>query len=68
MDADDYKTIKYLKRDLAYAGNVLLAIWLRCLIQIDYGYDWLVLDRRYRFLFYFGSFLYVIYFLKMAFK
>jgi hypothetical protein len=66
MDADDYKKTKYPKRDLAYVGDVLLAIWLRCLIQINYGYDWFVLDRRYRFLFYFGCFLYIIYFLKMV--
>jgi len=67
MNADDYKTTKYPKRDITYVGHVLLAIWLRCLIQMDYGYNWFILDRRYRFLLYFGSFLYILYFLKMAF-
>jgi hypothetical protein len=68
MDADASKVLNNDKRNISNVSNVLLAIWLRCIVQIHYGYNWFVLDRRYRFLFYFGIFLYMLLFVKELFK
>lgn len=43
-------------------GDVLPPVWVRRTLQIYNGYERLILDGRYSFLFYFRIFLAVIYF------
>jgi hypothetical protein len=59
-DPDANKTINNTERNIPDASNVLLALRVRCNFQIHYGYNWLVLGGRYRFLFRFGIFLYLL--------
>jgi hypothetical protein len=59
-DSDANKTINNTERNIPDVSNVLLALWLRCIVQIHYGYNWLVLGGRYGFLFRFGIFLYLL--------
>lgn len=71
MDPDGEKQIKkssrkrketsFLQRYISNVGNVLSPIWLRRLIQTNYGLEWLLLGCRYRFLFNFRLFLVVFY-------
>jgi len=51
-----------LQRYITNVSDVLSTIRLRCPIQIDNGSNRVILDSRYRFLFYFGMFLYLILF------
>jgi len=68
MDPDDSKTITHNKRNVPNVGHVLLTLWVRCAIQIHYGYNWFVLGRRYNFLLYFGTILYILFLIKEVFK
>jgi len=68
MDPDDSKTITHNKRNVPNASDVLLTFWVRCAIQIHYGYNWFVLGRRYNFLLYFGTILYILFLIKEVFK
>jgi len=70
MDSDSTKEIQQteesgeppsiLQRYVANVSNVLPAIWIRCPFQIDNGSKRIVLDRRYRILFYLGIFFYLL--------
>jgi hypothetical protein len=55
--------IDVLQRNISDVSNVLPTFWIRCPFQINNGRIWFILDSRYRFLFYFGIFLYVILFI-----
>ena len=68
MDPDDSKTINYTKRIVSNVSDVLSAFWLRCLVQIHNGHNWIVLDRGYRFLFYIGLPIYILHFIKEIIK
>ena len=71
MDGDDSeqnqkpktktKTINVLQRYITYVSDVLSPIWLRRIIQINDGSNWVILGCRYRFLFYFRVFLVILY-------
>jgi len=47
--------------DVANVSDVLSAIWLRCIIQIDNGCKWFILGSRCSFLFNFRLFLVGLY-------
>lgn len=49
-----------LQRYFANVSNVLPAFWIRCPFQIDNGSKRIILDRRYRILFYLGIFFYIL--------
>ncbi len=53
--------INFIQRYLTNVGNVLSTIWIRRPIQIDNGYQWIILDSRCRFLFNFRFFLVMLY-------
>lgn len=55
------KPIGILQRLIADVGNVFSAFRLRCPIQIDNGYERLVLDSGRSFLFYFRLLLVIVY-------
>jgi len=55
------QTISPIQRVITNVGNVLSAFRLRCSIQNDNGFKWLVLDCRRRFLFNFRLFLVIVY-------
>ena len=55
------KPIGILQRFIADVSNVFSTIRLRCPIQIDNGYERLVLDSGRSFLFYFRLLLVVVY-------
>jgi len=57
-----------LQRYISNVSDVLSPIWLRRIIQVNDGFNWLVLGCRYRFLFNFRMFLVVLYFAYEAFK
>ena len=40
------KEANSLTRDIIDACNVLPTLWLRCVVQADYGAKWIVLDSR----------------------
>lgn len=71
MDGDDSeqnkkikrerKTNNFLQRYVTYVGDVLSPIWVRRVIQINDGFNWFILGRRYRFLFNFRMFLVILY-------
>ncbi len=50
------------------ASYVLPAPWLRRPFQINYGPDWIILDRGRRILFNFRIFLFILYFIIEIFK
>ena len=52
----------FIQRLVADVRNVFPSIWVRCFVQAYNGYNRLILGSGRRFLFYFGSFLYLIYF------
>jgi len=56
------KKIGFVQRLVADVRNVFPAVWLRCIVQAYNGYNRLILGSGCSFLFYFGSFLYLIYF------
>lgn len=62
---DESKRIEnnLISRYLSNVSYVLLAIWVRCPIQIIDGSNWFVLGSRFNFLFNFRLFLVVLYFL-----
>ena len=60
--------INILQRYISNVSNVLSPIWVRRVIQINDGRDWVILGSRYRFLFYFRMFLVVLYFTYETFK
>lgn len=55
------KEVNFLQRYLFNVSNVFSSFWIRRPIQIDYGHEWIILDSRYNFLFYFRLFLYFVY-------
>jgi hypothetical protein len=70
MDPDSDTKIKTqrdktdpLSRYVAYVSDVLLALGVRRIIQIDDGGNWFVLGCRYHFLFYFRMFLVVLFYI-----
>ena len=40
------KEANSLKRNILDACNVLPTLWLRCIVQVDYGAKWIILDSR----------------------
>ena len=56
------KENSFIQRLVADVRNVFPSIWVRCFVQAYNGYNRLILGSGRRFLFYFGSFLYLIYF------
>ena len=52
----------FIQRLVSDVRNVFPSVWLRCIVQAYNGYNRLILGSGRRFLFYFGSFLYLIYF------
>jgi len=74
MDSDSTKEIQQteesgeppsiLQRYFANVSDVLPAIWIRCPFQIDNGSKRIILDRRYRILFYLGMFFYLLLFIE----
>jgi hypothetical protein len=74
MDSDSTKEIQtteesgeppsILQRNIANVSNVFSAFWLRCPFQIDNGSKRIVLDSRYRILFYLGIIFYIILFIE----
>jgi hypothetical protein len=52
-----------LSRYVAYVSDVLLALGVRRIIQIDDGGNWFVLGCRYHFLLYFRMFLVVLFYI-----
>jgi len=71
MDPDgeqEKEKINFLQRYLTNVGNVLSPIWVRRIVQIDYGFKWFLLGCRYRFLFNFRMFLVVLYLTYETFK
>ena len=74
MDGDSKKEIQQpeesgeppsiLQRYLTNVSDVLPAVWIRCPFQIDNGSKRIILDRRYRILFYLGIIFYVILFIE----
>jgi len=78
MDGDDSeqnkkfqekrKKTNFLQRYVTNLSDVLSAIWLRRIIQVNNGLEWFILGCRYRFLFNFRMFLVVLYFTYETFK
>lgn len=62
------KEVNILQRYISNVSDVLSPIWVRRVIQINDGRDWIILGSRYRFLFYFRMFLVVLYFTYETFK
>lgn len=52
-----------LSRYVAYVSDVLFALGIRRIIQIDDGGNWFVLGCRYHFLLYFRVFLVVLFYI-----
>lgn len=71
MDSDGSKKNKIIKREkdqinflqryVTYVGDVFSPIWIRYVIQADYGNNWFILGSRYSFLFHFRLFLVILY-------
>ena len=71
MDDSDIKTtkntrkqkkeVKNVQRDISYVGNVFSATRIRCFIQNNNGFDWVILDSRRRLLLHFRLFLVIVY-------
>lgn len=62
------RTFDVLQGLLADVSYVLPASWLRRAVQTNYGPDWVLLGRGRRLLFYFRTFLFVLYFIIEALK
>lgn len=62
------KKINFLQRYLTNAGDVFSTIWIRRLIQINDGFNWIILGCRYRFLLYFRMLLVILYIAYETFK
>ena len=56
-----------LERIVTNVGDVLLAFWLRCTVQSNYGRDRIVLGCRYSFLLHFRIVLFILYLAYAAF-
>lgn len=61
-------TSDILQGMLTDVSYVLSASWLRRPIQINYGPNWILLGRGRRLLFYFRTFLFILYFIIQALK
>lgn len=57
-----------LQRYISNVSDVLSPIWVRRVIQVNDGFNWLILGCRYRFLFNFRMFLVVLYLAYETFK
>ena len=60
---DEQKEIKkntISKRSVPNVWDVLSTLWVRCSVQINHGFDWILLDCRYNFLFNFRAVLFII--------
>ena len=77
MDDGDQKSTKISRQKrtsnvlqglLTDVSYVLPASWLRCPIQADHGPNWILLGRGRRFLFYFRTVLFILYFIIQAAK
>ncbi len=60
--------VTVLQRYISNVSDVLSPIWLRRVIQVNDGFNWLILGCRYRFLFNFRMFLVVLYLAYETFK
>jgi hypothetical protein len=58
---DEGEPYSIMERCIANVGNVFSPIWIRRTFQIDDGGNWLILGRRYNFLFNFRMFLVLLY-------
>jgi hypothetical protein len=58
----------FLQRYLTNVSDVLSPIWVRRIIQVNNGREWLILGSRYRFLFNFRVFLVILYISYETFK
>lgn len=56
------KKNRFVQRLVADVRNVFPSVRLRCIVQAYNGYNGLILGSGRRFLFYFGSILYIVYF------
>jgi hypothetical protein len=78
MDEDDSEKNKqtkrqkqpsnFLQRYISNVSDVLSPIWVRRIIQVNNGLEWLILGSRYRFLFNFRMFLVILYITYETFK
>jgi hypothetical protein len=57
-----------LQRYISNVSDVFSPLWVRRFIQVNDGFNWLILGCRYRFLFNFRMFLVVLYLAYETFK
>lgn len=62
------QSINFLQRCIFNVSDVFSSIWVRCIIQINNGFDGFILDSRYRFLFGIRVFLVIIFLIVEIFK
>lgn len=65
---DEERSSSFLQRFFANVSHVFLTFWLRCIVQINYGHNRILLGSRYHILLYIRMFLVILYFLVEIYK